>query len=101
MTMNITDNTIKALTTIINYGKPFYADEVELNGGTIAALDKYDFIEETGETKTIIVDLYDNYCKKVEIKQWVINDKGIERAKREILKKMDLMTKFLDTIANV
>ena len=66
----MTTNTLMGYIRALNYGKPFYAADLELNGGTIAAMACYNYIRRTGNTKEYMVNLYDDVYKKVSVYEW-------------------------------
>lgn len=80
----MTTNTIKGLTTILNYikdgnaDKPFYASDLGLNGAQIQCLhfgdsDDFQFIAPTGNTKEIFIYTgYANNYKQVTVKEWKV-----------------------------
>ena len=66
----MTANTLMGYIRALNYGKPFYAADLGLNGGTIAAMACYNYIRRTGNTKEYMVNLYDDVYKKVSVYEW-------------------------------
>ena len=66
----MTANTLMGYTKALNYGKPFYATELGLNGGTIVAMAHHNYIRRTGNTKVYMVNLYDDVYKKVSVYEW-------------------------------
>ena len=68
----MTTNTLMGYVRALNYGKPFYAADLGLNGGTIAAMEYYNYIRRTGNTKEYMVNLYDDVYKKVLVYEWTL-----------------------------
>lgn len=68
----MTTNTLMGYIMVLNYGKPFYAADLGLNGGTIAAMACYNYIRRTGNTKDYMVHLYDDVYKKVSVYEWTL-----------------------------
>lgn len=66
----MTTNTLMGYVRALNHGKPFYAADLGLNGGTIAAMAYYNYIRRTGNTKEYMVNLYDDVYKKVSVHEW-------------------------------
>ena len=66
----MTTNTLMGYIRALNYGKPFYATELGLDGGTIAAMAHHNYIRRTGNTKEYMVNLYDDVYKKVSVYEW-------------------------------
>ena len=66
----MTTNTLMGYIMALNYGKPFYAAELGLNGGTIAAMACHNYIRRTGKTKIYMINLYDDVYKKVSVYEW-------------------------------
>lgn len=67
-TLNI--ETFKAYEQVLTYGKPFYASDFDLSGGTISAMETYGLIQPTGNTKIGFAPVGGELYKKVEIKEW-------------------------------
>lgn len=85
MTAKMISNYAKA----VDFGRAFYASDLELNGGAINALQRHGLIKETGETRTLYVDLFDDWAKKVTVKQWVVNPKAAQRVLKNARKALD------------
>ena len=68
----MTANTLMGYIRALNYGKPFYASELGLDGGTIGAMACHNFIRRTGNTKDYMVNLYDDVYKKVSVYEWTL-----------------------------
>ena len=67
---------IEASLSIIHHSdSPFYASDLDLNGGQINALAGYGFIKPTGKTKAYYLDLDDDYARRVTVKEWKVNVK--------------------------
>jgi hypothetical protein len=67
---------IEASLTVIHHDKsPFYASDLDLNGGQISALSGHGFIKPTGKTKAYYLDLDDGYARRVTVKEWKVNVK--------------------------
>ena len=66
----MTANILMGYTKAMNRGKPFYAVELGLDGGTITAMSHRKWIRKTGNTKECMVNLYDDVYKKVYIYEW-------------------------------
>lgn len=67
-TLNI--ETFKAYEQVLTYGKPFYASDFNLSGGTISAMETYGLIQPTGNTKIGFAPVGGELYRKVEIKEW-------------------------------
>lgn len=91
---NISENTLNALVRVTEYGKPFYASELGLDGGTINALRTAGFITPTGETKSELVNIYDDMYKKIEVSQWKI----YPRAKDMVAKELDRLLRIYNAL---
>jgi len=62
-------------------GKPFYASDVDLEGGTMNALRRRGFVFETGNTKATTIEIYTpgRHCfKDVTAKEWQVNVVGLK-----------------------
>lgn len=79
-------NTIIGLAKIMKAKKPFYANELEIDGSVMSALSAMGLIEKTGKTKSILVHLYDDVYKKVTIYQWKnkIDKRGFKHLKEKM-----------------
>ena len=65
---------IKASLAVVHHSNaPFYASDLDLNGGQINALAGAGFITPTGKTKAYYLDLDEDYARRVTVKQWKVN----------------------------
>ena len=65
---------IEASLAVVHHSdSPFYASDLDLNGGQINALACYGFIKPTGKTKAYYLDLDEDYARRVTVKEWKVN----------------------------
>lgn len=64
-----------SLAVVHHSNSPFYASDLDLNGGQINALACYGFIKPTGKTKAYYLDLDEDYARRVTVKEWKVNIK--------------------------
>lgn len=63
--------TFEAYKEILCSGKrTFYADDFDLCGGTINALQRYGLIQSTGRTKDVFIPVDDELYRKVKVLEW-------------------------------
>ena len=93
----MTTNTLMGYIRALNYGKPFYATELGLDGGTIAAMAHYNYIRRTGNTKIYMVNLYDDVYKKVSVYEWeLVVSKDVFHSKNQIDREYNKAKAFVD-----
>jgi hypothetical protein len=62
---------IESIMAVMKCDKPkFYANEVDLCGGSIGGLSRNGVVKATGTVKEIMVCIDDNLYRKCEIKEW-------------------------------
>lgn len=86
------------LAKVINFNKPFYATDLELKGGDVSALQHYELVKETGETRTVYLDLCDDFAKKITVKEWVVNPKAIQKALEDARKTLNELQFIIDAL---
>ena len=64
----------------LNYGKPFYAEELNLNGGQISALSCARVIRPTGNSKKSYYDLDDTHARICHVKEWRVDARNFDYA---------------------
>lgn len=70
---NTTDlvDKIESIMAVVKCDKPkFYANEVDLCGGSIGGLSRNGVVKATGTTKEVMVCVGDDLYRKCEIKEW-------------------------------
>lgn len=71
-------DTAKALMVIINkvgIGVPFYASDIGIGSYTNSLRT---FLIPTGNTRKEYIELGDDYCKRVEAKEWILSKKELD-----------------------
>lgn len=71
----MTTNLVKNILKVMSQGdRPFYASDLDLNGGEINGLSDNRYIKPTGNTKTIMVPIStwgsDRIFKECKVKEW-------------------------------
>lgn len=94
MNVNVVKNAVK----VAMYGKPFYAEDLGLNGGNINGLCYSGLIEPTGKTKKVWVEIYDDIAKKCEVQEWVANYDKINKLKLNIAREIIVLTNQLELL---
>ena len=62
---------IESIMAVVKCDKPkFYANEVDLCGGSIGGLSRNGVVKATGTTKEVMVCVGDDLYRKCEIKEW-------------------------------
>lgn len=81
MTLNTTLAYIKVLAQRDN---PFYAADLHIDGGTMSALATRRLVRKTGNTKEVMVHIYDDMYKQVTVYEWsgVAMSYDLEQLKR-------------------
>ena len=84
MSKKITPAFIKSICAMrnsnLNYGKPFYAEELGLNGGQIGSLSCAGVIRPTGNTKKSYYDLDDTHARICHVKEWKVDVRNFDYA---------------------
>lgn len=75
----MTETTLKALKKIAMYdGRPFYAEDYGINGGSIRALSNRGIIAKTGNVKTELIKVNDkDLYRKIEVSEWEMTKEGL------------------------
>ena len=89
----MTANTLTGLMKVMATTNPFYASDLNLNGGVVSALSSLNIIQRTGNQKEIMVELGDSGLYKkcfvnewrltpnYMVRDWTLNDLGREYKK--------------------
>lgn len=84
MSKKITPAFIKSICAMrnanFNYDRPFYAEELHLNGGQIGALSCAGVIRFTGNTKKSYYDLDETHARICHVKEWKVNVRTFDYA---------------------
>ena len=92
----MTKKEIEAIIKLVNVSEPFYANDYNIAGGTISALDNiYGFVRETGNTKEYLINLYDDMYKKVTVKEWQVIPSARMGILEQVLKEVAEMKKLV------
>lgn len=95
--INSTD-AIKALMTIINKvgtGVPFYASDIGVGNYTNSLRT---FLVPTGNTRKEYIDLGDDYCKRVEAKEWILSKKELNDYSNRLIRDMKEVHDYIETM---
>ena len=64
---------IRASVIVVNHGsEPFFAKDLGLNSGDIRRLTSLYFIEETGNKRQELINVYGNHYISVQAKEWCL-----------------------------
>lgn len=95
--INSTD-AVKALMTIINKvgtGVPFYASDIGVGNYTNSLRT---FLIPTGNTRKEYIDLGDDYCKRVEAKEWILSKKELDDYSNRLIRDMKEVHDYIESM---
>lgn len=95
--INSTD-AIKALMVIINKvgtGVPFYASDIGVGNYTNSLRT---FLVPTGNTRKEYIDLGDDYCKRVEAKEWILSKKELDDYSNRLIRDMKKVHDYIESM---
>lgn len=95
--INSTD-AAKALMTIIakvGTGVPFYASDIGVGNYTNSLRT---FLIPTGNTRKEYIDLGDDYCKRVEAKEWILSKKELDDYSNRLIRDMKEVHDYIETM---
>ena len=76
MAISMTKTLALAQLKALGEGATFYASDLGICGGTMSGLSVSGYVKKTGNTRKVMVNLYDDIFKACEVYEWRVTERG-------------------------